>query len=73
MASSACAAASLMLFGLVQGSSPASAVQLVCDLRNLAALVARSDQLVRARHTRAIAAGNRRGTIRRSWPNEHRP
>ena len=44
-------------------------MQLVGDLRYLAALVARSDQLVRARHTRAIATGNRRGTVRRPTGN----
>src|SRR3984957_16342361 len=47
------------------GSSRGSAMQLGRDLRNLGALVARSDEFVCARHTRAITTGNRRGTIRR--------
>ncbi len=47
----------------------ASAVQLVRGLRNLAALVACSDQLVRARHARAITTGNCRGTVRRPTRN----
>ena len=41
----------------------ALAVQLVCGLRDLAALVAGSLELVRGRQARAIAAGDRRGTV----------
>ena len=42
-----------------------SRVQLVGGLGYLSALVACSEQLVRARHTRTIPTGNRRGTVRR--------
>ena len=41
----------------------ASAVQLVCSLRNLAALIAGSLELVRTRLARAVAAGDRGGTV----------
>src|SRR5882757_4907337 len=47
----------------------ALAAQLVRDLRDLAALVACSDQLVRGRHPRAITTGNRCGTVLRPARN----
>jgi hypothetical protein len=44
----------------------ASAVQLVCGLRNLAALIAGSLELVRTRLARAVAAGDRGGPVGRA-------
>src|ERR1700681_3558105 len=46
-----------------------SPVQLDCDLRDLAALVAGSLELVRGGKSRAIAAGDRRGTVGRAAGN----
>src|SRR5882757_6574743 len=46
-----------------------SAVQLVCGLRDLATLVAGSLELVRGGQSRAITAGDRRGTVGRAAGN----
>src|SRR5262249_22055974 len=47
----------------------ASAMQLVCGIRNLAALVAGSLELVRGGQARTIAASDRRGTVGRAAGN----
>src|SRR6266852_6043209 len=51
------------------GGGKASAVQLACGLRNLAALVAGSFELVCGRQARAIAAGDGCGTVGRAAGN----